>query len=122
MRPFLSFQTDTSQNDASGSHRWMVSYADFITLLFVLFLVLYARLPKTNEVDTLKTQTLQRQMISGIRPRHVQPPIQAQVEIPARSLEKQQVLWLDMTNTLSELVQAGDITLITREEGVLLEI
>lgn len=122
MRPFLSFQKETEQNAAAGSHRWMVSYADFITLLFVLFLVLYAKLPKQNEVSTPKVQPLHGQMIPGIRPRHVQLPIQAQAATPARSMEKQQVVWQELTHTLSELVQAGDITLITREEGVLLEI
>ncbi|CAN5458807.1 OmpA family protein [soil metagenome] len=122
MRPLLSFQKDTAQNEATGSQRWVVSYADFITLLFVLFLVLYARLPKQNTVDTPKVQPLHGQMIPGIRPRHVQLPIQAQAATPARSQQKQQVVWQELTHTLSELLQAGDVTMVTRDEGVLLEI
>lgn len=122
MRPLLSFQKDTGQNEASGTQRWMVSYADFITLLFVLFLVLYAKLPKQNEVNTPKVQPLHGQMIPGIRPRHVQLPVLAQAAAPARLPEKQQVVWQNLTHTLSELGQVGDITLVTREEGILLEI
>ena len=30
------------QHAAPGHERWLVSYADFITLLFALFVVLYA--------------------------------------------------------------------------------
>jgi chemotaxis protein MotB len=121
-RRFLSFQPDMEQNEASGSHRWMISYADFITLLFVLFLVLYAKLPKQNDVNTTKVQPAHGQMIPGIRPRHVQMPIQAQAATPARSRQKQQVVWQDLTHTLSDLQQAGDIRLTEREDGVLLDI
>ena len=128
MRAFLSFQKDADQNDASGSHRWMVSYADFITLLFVLFLVLYAKLPKQIEVPAPQIQPLHGSMITGLRPRHVRLPVPAQVQAPVqaatpvRAQQKQQVLWHELTQTLSELVQAGDITLVTREQGLLLEI
>ena len=134
MRAFLSFQKDADQNEASGSHRWMVSYADFITLLFVLFLVLYAKLPKQIEVPAPQLQPLHGPMITGLRPRHVRPPLQVAAQfamppIPAarsqqkeQTQQKQQVMWQELTQTLSELVQAGDITLVTREQGLLLEI
>ena len=41
MRDFISFRQEQEHNDATGNSRWMVSYADFMTLLFVLFLVLF---------------------------------------------------------------------------------
>ena len=123
----LSFQQrDADHSDASGSHRWMVSYADFITLLFVLFLVLYARLPKQSEVPAPQLQPLHESMIAGLRTRHKRIPARVQAtvppETPAPVQQKQQRMWQELTQTLSELVQAGDITLVTREEGLLLEI
>ena len=131
MRAFLSFQKDIDQNEASGSHRWMVSYADFITLLFVLFLVLYAKLPKQIEVPSPQLQPLHGPMIAGLRPRHARPPLQVAVQstmaaLPAaqsqQTQQKQQAMWQELRQTLSELVQAGDITLVTRDQGLLLEI
>lgn len=43
----------------SGSDRWLVSYADFITLLFAFFVVMYA----VSKVDTEKME----QVVAGIR-------------------------------------------------------
>jgi len=80
----------------------MVSYADFITLLFVLFLVLYAKLPKHEEVHVIKKQT---------------PAPIAQVAV-----DKRKTVWDDLKSSLSDLVDTGDVALITKENGVLLEI
>jgi chemotaxis protein MotB len=52
MRPLIATSDEDSGEGMAGTDRWMVSYADFITLLFVLFLALYARLPKLTEPGT----------------------------------------------------------------------
>ncbi len=59
MRDFISFRRDEEHSETAGTHRWMVSYADFVTLLFVLFLVLYAgncaKLPEASVPGRAKT-------------------------------------------------------------------
>lgn len=49
----MSFEED--ENDRGAQDRWLVSYADFITLLFAFFTILYA----TSERDLNKTQEFQ---------------------------------------------------------------
>jgi chemotaxis protein MotB len=46
---------DAHEEHGSGSERWLVSYADFITLMFAFFAVLYA----TSEKDLGKTKEFQ---------------------------------------------------------------
>lgn len=52
MRRFIALEDDEDHAEGAGTNRWMISYADFITLLFVLFLALYAKLPKLTENGT----------------------------------------------------------------------
>jgi chemotaxis protein MotB len=52
MRRFIALEDDEESNEGAGNNRWMISYADFITLLFVLFLALYARMPKLADNGT----------------------------------------------------------------------
>lgn len=131
MRQFISFQHDAEQSDATGTHRWMVSYADFITLLFILFVVLYAKMPKQPAPNSPKAQSQQVKTIPAIRP----PPLQAQAQVETKiekqtakqiqekqTQDKQQALLQKLTHTLSDLVATGDITFVVRAEGVLLEI
>lgn len=40
--PYNPFRQEPENTDTSESNRWIISYADFITLLFALFVVLYA--------------------------------------------------------------------------------
>jgi len=121
MRDFISFHQDQEQNEAAGNHRWMISYADFMTLLFVLFLVLYAKLPKHPELRaaTPVEQDLHAPIvIPGIRPHR--PQVKAVVPDPV--VDKQQILLQELAHTFTDLVQDGEITVETREEGVLLDI
>lgn len=124
MKQLISLQDDPVHGEASNVHRWMVSYADFITLLFVLFLVLYAKLPKPNETPAPAVQALHAPLIANIRPRRA--PAQAATATPAPSPEpveeKQRVLSQELARSLGELLAPGDITLVTRPDGVLLEI
>jgi chemotaxis protein MotB len=120
MRDFISFRQEQEHNDATGNSRWMVSYADFMTLLFVLFLVLYAKLPKHPEPNTPVAADLRTAIIPGIRPHRaaVKPVIAA----PDTVEDRQQMLLQELARTFTDLVQDGDITLETRENGVLLDI
>jgi len=120
-REFISFQQKEEPNEGAGNHRWMVSYADFMTLLFVLFLVLYAKLPKHLDLGVPLVQDLHAPIIPGIRAHRPAPP-QVKPVLPSPVVDKQQVLLQELARTFTDLVQDGDITLETRDEGVLLDI
>lgn len=75
MRTLIALAEDEDErSEGAGTHRWMVSYADFITLLFVLFLALYARMPKLAEDGASAPSGRQAQTARDARPasQHVQ--------------------------------------------------
>lgn len=121
MRDFISFHQDEESNEAAGNHRWMISYADFMTLLFVLFLVLYAKLPKHLDLPVPSVPDLHASLIPGIRPHHPSPvkPVMPTTDVTA---EKQQLLLQELARTFTDLVKDGDVTMETRAEGVLLDV
>lgn len=120
-REFISFQIDAEVSESAGNNRWMVSYADFMTLLFVLFLALYAKLPKHDAPASPALSDPRAPIIAGIRPRHAVPApvVAAPVGDPA---DKQQSLLRELARTFNDLVEDGEITLVTRDQGILLEV
>ena len=54
----MSENNDPQHDSSESSERWLVSYADFMTLLFAFFAVLYA----TSEVNLEKTKELEQSM------------------------------------------------------------
>ncbi|UGA36868.1 hypothetical protein JOS77_22060 [Chromobacterium haemolyticum] len=40
------------EEEHENHERWLVSYADFITLLFAFFVVMYARSPRSTRANT----------------------------------------------------------------------
>lgn len=115
-REFISFRDETENpGEAAGNNRWMVSYADFMTLLFVLFLALYAKLPK-HEAPAVPDP--HGSMIPGIRAHKPVPkPI-----VPSQAADRQQALLRELARTFNDLTQDGEITLVTRDQGILLDI
>ena len=122
MNPLISLQKESEQRDGIHTNRWMVSYADFISLLFVLFLVLYAKLPKRAEPPVPIVQPVHAPLIPGIRPRPAQLQPELKAQLPAGLQEKQRMLLQDLAAVLGDLLAVGDITLTTRSDGVLVEI
>ncbi len=119
-KEFISFQVEAEASDTAGNNRWMVSYADFMTLLFVLFLALYAKLPKHELPSVPVLSDPRAPIIAGIRPRHTVPaPV---VAAPINDADSQQALLRELARTFNDLVQDGEITLVTRDQGILLEI
>jgi chemotaxis protein MotB len=128
MRDFISFQHEKEHNEATGNHRWMVSYADFMTLLFVLFLVLYAKLPKQPERHTVSVKNVSTQFIAppivDIRPHRIvlMSQTKSPVLVDSPINDKQQLLVQELARTFTDLLQDGEVTVETRAEGVLLDV
>ncbi len=100
----------------------MISYADFMTLLFVLFLVLYAKLPKHLDMPVPTMPDAHASLIPGIRPHRPMPPIKPVIPTTDTTNDKQQLLLQELARTFTDLVQDGEVTMETRAEGVLLDV
>ena len=116
--PFISFQNENDTQEAAGNNRWMVSYADFMTLLFVLFLALYAKLPKHETPAAPAILDPHASVIPGIRP-HKPVPVPV---VPSDASDRQQALLRELARTFNDLTEDGEITLVTRDQGILLDI
>jgi chemotaxis protein MotB len=101
-RNLISWENDEhSSNEMSGPNRWVISYADFVTLLFVLFLALYALVPKKEQRDAMEK---------------VSPKVaQIKTNMHEETLN-------DLRKQLAPLVEKGDISLREDKNGILLEI
>lgn len=131
-------------DDHENHERWLVSYADFITLLFAFFVVMYA-ISSVNEgkyrvlSDSLVSAFKNTQTQSGGKPiivvqgTPVQPP--APLPVPAITPEqrqeeekkaktKQQMKTVagDITKVLQPLITEGKVKLIETIRGVTIEI
>lgn len=72
------------EDDDHGNERWLVSYADFITLLFAFFVVLYS----ISTVNTGKFRVLSDSLETVLTttqnnpPDHRRPPVESQRAVP----------------------------------------
>ncbi|MDA8083988.1 MAG: OmpA family protein [Nitrospiraceae bacterium] len=96
--------------------RWVVSYADFITLLFAFFTALYA----ISRVDTGKLQMFTGSMRSAFRSAPVSSPqvIEGIVPLPEDSL----VLEREASRALAPLKARDDVSVGRSERGVVISI
>ena len=111
-RPSLAVQlSEEASGESTGTGRWMVSYADFLTLLFVLFVALYMMLGQDLKKAQAKPELHQAESLSV-------------AVLPAGALREQarnQMLEL-MKLELARLVESGDIRLAERNRRIVLEI
>lgn len=96
----------------TGLTRWMVSYADFITVLFALFLAIYVLMPKLQAEQDRATAATKE--------------VQAAQVTPSRAANETKAELDDLEAALSEVLKpyllSGEVTVTTRPEGVALEI
>jgi chemotaxis protein MotB len=130
-KTLLSLENDPEQGDTAGVHRWMVSYADFVSLLFVLFLVLYAKLPKQPTQPAVPSPPPVQSVVSAAPHPETAPPRAPTLPVydslpgppfDANPIDAQAKLLSALAENLRDLVTSGDITLVQRDEGVALEI
>ncbi|MDB5959057.1 MAG: flagellar motor protein MotD [Massilia sp.] len=121
--------------DAENHERWLISYADFITLLFAFFVVMYA----VSVVNEGKYRTLSdalgsafggRAAVGTAGPRaEMTPPIalpniiaKRRAEAMRRERDKLTTLARDLTSTLAPLVKEGKVRVTQNSRGVSVEI
>lgn len=124
------------EEEAENHERWLVSYADFITLLFAFFVVMYA----LSSVNEGKYKDLSRSLIgafsgSASRPaiRDTRPsgasslprpilPRPRQNEALRRERERLTNIARDIQNVLAPLVEQGKVRVTQSSRGVSVEI
>lgn len=120
--------------------RWLVSYADFITLLFAFFVVMYA-ISSVNEgkyrvlSDSLITAFKNPSIVDGgaitVAPRQTQESVVKQivvkedpkvVEARQKQRDKMRNVAKDIFAVLAPLVQQGKVRVLETSRGVTIEI
>jgi chemotaxis protein MotB len=113
----------------TNQERWMVSYADFVTLLFAFFVVLYA----TSEIDKAKMARLSSAITAGFTSLGVgAPPGGAVIVIPstvpadhlstARPEETADAIRRKLEATLAEELKRRNVALRQTPEGIVLSL
>lgn len=130
------------EDEHENHERWLVSYADFITLLFAFFVVMYA-LSSVNEgkyrvlSDSLVTafKSAQADGATVVAARNIVPTVQSQPSfspIEAQSAEevqskkqrrdKMKNVAKDILSVMAPLVEQGKVKVIETSRGVTIEI
>jgi len=126
------------EEEHDNHERWMVSYADFITLLFAFFVVMYA----LSTVNEGKYRVLSESMSSAFRnveintstplPPMVTPPIpviqkqSAAIKAPDAEKQKQRDkmrnVAKDILRVMAPLIEQGKVRVLETSRGVSIEI
>ncbi len=119
------------EEDRDNHERWMISYSDFITLLFAFFVVMYA----TSSVNEGKYRTFGTSLSDAFLNRKSVPPPKLNQVLPPRPVpesekkilaqqrrEKMQGIAQDILSVMSPLVNAGKVRVMQSNIGVTVEI
>ena len=124
------------EEEHENHERWLVSYADFITLLFAFFVVMYA----LSSVNEGKYRVLSDSMVTAFRnvnintssqiPLMTIPPIQIQKSTAVRAQEaarqkqrdKMRNVAKDIMEVMAPLIEQGKVRVIETSRGVSIEI
>lgn len=124
------------EEDSESHERWLVSYADFITLLFAFFVVMYA----LSSVNEGKYRQLSDSLLNAFGRNQI-APIQPQASAPVepiariinaanskeailirREAERLTTMARDIQRVLAPLVAQGKVRVTQSEKGITLEI
>ncbi|GAA5183940.1 flagellar motor protein MotD [Niveibacterium umoris] len=129
------------EEEHENHERWLVSYADFITLLFAFFVVMYAlssinegkyRVLSNSLVSAFRNVTtnadgmniVPRASISGAVPQQNRPQKSTQPESKARTQARQQMHSMaeQVRRVLEPLVRSGQVSVSEGAHGISIEI
>ncbi|MCB1942357.1 MAG: flagellar motor protein MotD [Candidatus Accumulibacter sp.] len=125
------------EDEHDNHERWLVSYADFITLLFAFFVVMYA----LSSVNEGKYRILSDSMVSAFRnipvnsvgqiPLVVPTPVpvqkaslasKTQEPVRQKQREKMRNIARDILEVMAPLVEQGKVRVLETSRGVTIEI
>jgi chemotaxis protein MotB len=120
------------EEEAESHERWLISYADFITLLFAFFVVMYA----ISVVNVGKYQVLSNALGTAFGGKPATPQASSTIEeLPLTSLivrkraeaarrerERLQVLARSLNTALAPLIKDGKVSVTQTAQGVKVDI
>ena len=124
---------DDSNGSAEHHERWLISYADFITLLFAFFVVMYA-ISIVNEGkyavlsealgDAFGGRSLAPQAATRVEPALPLSHIvnRKRIEAARRDRQRLETLSKDLSATLLPLVKSGQVRVTQNARGISIEI
>jgi len=128
-------EADDAAHDSQGAHRWMVSYADFMTLLLVFFVALYALSTQHNArreaAAAVRAASTPAALVSAEpAPVAPAPSASASASAPAAPLpvvqhgaeDRRDAVLAGLQMRLQPLVDAGQLRLVKHGHGIALEI
>jgi len=126
-------EADDTAHDGQGAHRWMVSYADFMTLLLVFFVALYALSTQHNarrdaDAAVRAASTLVAPVAAVAAPVAPAPAPAASASaasVPAvqhDADDRRDAVLAGLQTRLQPLVDAGQLRLARHGHGIALEI
>lgn len=127
------------EEDEDNAERWLVSYADFITLLFAFFVVMYSvssvNQGKYNELSSsinkafTKTDAQQstskekESLATEAKPRDPAPlPSDAKAQVLQQERDAMTTLGESLSNTLSPLIKQGQARIMQNSQGLQVDI
>src|SRR5512133_1973265 len=121
------------QRQSDNHERWLVSYADFMTLMFAFFVVMYA----LSSVNEGKYRVLSESLLGAFTskaparippaaqplPRDLPPrPTIKPVDPQARERERMRLIGQDILKVLDSLVRDGQVKVTQSNRGISVEI
>ena len=127
------------EEDEDNAERWLVSYADFITLLFAFFVVMYSvssvNQGKYNELSSSINQAFTKResqqeankanetLTKKTSPKNLASlPSDAKTQVLQQERDAMTILGESLSNTLSSLVHEGQARVIQNNKGLQIDI
>jgi len=97
-----------AHEEHENHERWLVSYADFITLLFAFFVVMYA----TSSVDVIRHQEISKALIKLFDHPEATTPIElkpdgALIELPVPQAQDAEAEAIEALEAIAEQIQSA---------------
>jgi len=104
------------EHEGSDKERWLLTYSDMITLLLVLFIVLFA----LSRIDQAKFREFKQSVSHAVKSStaHGKTKVRAKLAATAKPVDRLQRIKAELTVALDEKGLLGDVTLTIDSSGL----